>query len=562
MGHAEHPIRLAGPAPELGLTGLRTGAPGLLALDEVEFVAALEAQLSAHAWPARGWPAALAQKMLGADGTTPRLFQPIHRRFSLAVLDAHCEVPGQPRLDPRRIVARGLVLRRWVGPAAATAAERAQPQHWQAWRGTEAEPLGWRTLVADTLDADPEGTSPSPRTGNVALDRLMAQRIAARRGPPAPERVVPLWPVHPGVAQAVGRTLLFGLVPTAVPAAVTPSAAERAASYAQLKAPGNAQRAKLEDWLSPWFTPPRASAPPRAGRPFDDSWLQQTRIPEEEDRFITFIEQLAYELEAFGENRARWQSLLAGVELWRFDANIVSGWPYRRMDSWAFFSAAAAVVRSELGAAGLGGGGAVMPHLIGPRPGFEPTTEQQATRRQQLLDAAIDGFAAQDAANPMPEPALDDAPAAAGAGGAAADGSRYAVRAFIKVQEHPGCPPRLIWSEPSVLFTIAPWFESTGTLAAPIPMPSLNREMLRRLKPNAGFSLPGDVRRLLRPNGAPAMLAGNPRLPSGGLDWVLQLSIPIMTVCALVAMTIILTLLDAVFRWIPFAWILTPRVKK
>jgi hypothetical protein len=191
-----------------------------------------------------------------------------------------------------------------------------------------------------------------------------------------------------------------------------------------------------------------------------------------------------------------------------------------------------------------------MPHFIGPRPGSEPSAARLATLRSQLLDTSIDGFAAQEAAQPVPQGAMED------------DTARYAVRAFIKVKDHAHCPPRLIWSEPSVLFSIAPWFESTGTLAPPIPLPRLNRDTLRKLKPNAGFSMPGDVRRLLRPNGAQAMLAGNPRLPSGGLDWVLQLSIPIMTVCALVAMTIILTLLDAVLRWIPFAWILTPRVKK
>jgi hypothetical protein len=37
---------------------------------------------------------------------------------------------------------------------------------------------------------------------------------------------------------------------------------------------------------------------------------------------------------------------------------------------------------------------------------------------------------------------------------------------------------------------------------------------------------------------------------------------PIMTVCALAAMTVVLTLLDFVFRWIPFASILIPRIRR
>ena len=542
MGHADHPIHLGGPAQ----ASARPGAPGLLAYDDTEFVAALEAQVAAEAWPVRGWPTGLRNALLGADGNPARIYQPIHRRFSVALLDAHCDRFGSPRLDPRQIVARGLVLRRYTGPKPASAADLAQARHWQAWRGTDAAPLGWRSFTAETLDADPADAPAPLRSGSPGIDRLLAQRIALRRGPAAPERVLPLWPLNPGLSAGVGRTLLFGLIPTSLPVAVTPPAAERAAAFTALKAPAAPQRAQLQDWLSPWFQRSSATAPPRAGLPFDGSWLQQLRWPEAEDRFVEFIEQIAYELDAFGAGAARWQPLLAQIPLWRFDANILSGWRYRRMDSLAFFTAAARVVRIELGAPA----GVRLPDLIGFQPGSEPSPAAQAAWATLLLDTSIDGFAAQEAAQPMPQAALDD------------EGALYAVRAFIRVQPQPGCPPQLVWSEPSALFSIAPWFEGTGTATPPIPLPRLNRDTLRKLKPSAGFSLPSDVRGLLRPNGAQAMLAGNPRRPSGGLDWVLQLSIPIMTVCALFAMTIVLTLLDAVFRWIPFAWILSPRFRK
>jgi hypothetical protein len=564
MGHFEHPIHLGGPETGPSAAASRTGAPGLLAFDDTEFVAALEAEVSAHSWPAKGWPSGLCQALLGADGGSVRLFQPIHRRFSVALLDAQCERFGQPRLDPRHIAARGMVLRRYTGPRPAGAADLGQAQHWQAWRGTEAAPLGWRSLGPDTLDADPT-LGPAPlRSGSAAVDRLLAQRMAQRvarsvarvadlsanpsvaQPLAAPERVLPLWPVNPTLSAGLGRTLLFGLVPTTMPVAVTPPAAEREAAFAALKAPEAPQRAQLQEWLSPWFQRSSALAPPRAGRAFDSSWLQQERWPEDEDRFVTFIEQIAYELDAFGAGAARWQPVLAQIPLWRLDVNILSGWRYRRMDSLAYFRAAAHVVRPELGSLVP----VMQPDLIGPQPGFAPTAVQMAAWQAQLVDTAIDGFAAQEAAQPLPQAALDD------------DNALYAVRAFIRVKGRPGCPPELVWSEPSALFSIAPWYEGTGQATPPIPLPRLNRETLRKLKPSAGFSVPNDVRGLLRPNGAQAMLAGNPRRPNGGLDWVLQLSIPIMTVCALFAMTIVLTLLDAIYRWIPFAWILTPRLRK
>jgi hypothetical protein len=169
----------------------------------------------------------------------------------------------------------------------------------------------------------------------------------------------------------------------------------------------------------------------------------------------------------------------------------------------------------------------------------------------QAIDAAADGFEAQAAAAPPQRGPFDD------------ENARYAVRAFIRVKhDDPRCPSRLIWSEPSRLFTIAPWYETTGRMPAPIPLPKLDRASLARLKPSAGFRLPAEVRRLINPNGAQAMLAGNPRRAGLAIEWVLQLSMPIMTVCALVAMTIVLTLLDIVFRWIPFAWILIPRLRR
>ena len=194
-----------------------------------------------------------------------------------------------------------------------------------------------------------------------------------------------------------------------------------------------------------------------------------------------------------------------------------------------------------------------MPHLIGPAPFPVPQVEQ--IRPSDLLDhvtnAAIDSLETMAVETPLPQQVFDD------------ETARYAVRSFIRVRStEPRCPPQLVWSAPSTLFTIAPWFESTGRVPAPIPLPKLDRATLAQLKPNAAFSLPPDVRSLVNPNGAQAMLAGNPRRFSFGIDWVLQLSMPIMTVCALVAMTVVLTLLNVVFRWMSFAMILVPQFKR
>src|SRR6185369_12440157 len=48
----------------------------------------------------------------------------------------------------------------------------------------------------------------------------------------------------------------------------------------------------------------------------------------------------------------------------------------------------------------------------------------------------------------------------------------FAIRAFIRVRGEPGCPVRLVWSEMTPLYRIAPWFASTGSPQARIALPA------------------------------------------------------------------------------------------
>lgn len=545
MGHREHPghaIALGGP-PRFD----EPGAPALFAFDESDFLRALDELLLAAPWPARGWPLRLAGRALGAAGEAIRLFQPVHRRFSLALLDAHCLGVGEPRLDPRKIVGSGLVLRRFIGPENPGPADLAIARHWQGWMGAESDAQGWITFSSlSALDADPEAAQGAlARTGSAAVDALLAAR---HRSVKPVERTVPLWVARPEISSATGRTLLFGLIPTSSPAQQRSQADETQAAVAALRM-ASVQRQIFVDHLSSWLKLTAAKAPPRAGGTFDRSWLSQTRIADDEDEFIAFIEQLAYEFDAFGAGAARWRPRLASLRMWRFNAARFGPWKYDAIDPVVFLERCARIVRNDLGAAVA----VPMPHLIGPAPiPFDPAPPPApALLLQSFADEALTSIEAVAAAQPLPHGPHED------------ETALYAVRAFVRVKaDDPRCPPRLVWSAPSRLFTIAPWFESTGRPPPPIALPRLDRASLARLKPGTSFLIPPEIRRLLNPNGAQAMLAGNPRRSNFGIDWVLQLSMPIMTVCALVAMTVVLTLLDFVFRWIPFASILIPRIRR
>jgi hypothetical protein len=542
VAHHEHAISLSGPSTR------QPGSPALLAFDEIDFVGALDRLLVAAPWPARGWPASISARALGA-ATMPRLYQAVHRRFNLALLDAHCDVFGQPRLDPRRIESTGMVMRRFIGPANPTAADLAHPQHWQGWMGEEPQVLGWTTFGGPAgLEADPGATmAPPARTGAAMVDRLLAAR---RRSVKAVERVVPMWIVKPDIASACGRTLLFGLIPTAATVEEPGQSLEMRTSFAALRAPGHAQRRAFVDHLSSWLKLEAVKAPPRPGGSFDRSWLTQSSIPADEDEFIAFIEQLAYEFDAFGGNAARLQPHLSDMLLWRFQPQALGPWKYTRMPAVPFLQACARIVRPDLAEAAAS---VTMPDLIGPAPFSIPGLEhvRPSVLIDRLTDAALDSLEAVAAETLLPRQMFDD------------ETARYAVRAFIRVRPTDArCPPQLVWSAPSPLFTIAPWFESTGRVSAPIPLPKLDRASLAQLKPSASFSLPPEIRSLVNPNGAQATLAGNPRRFSYGIEWVMQLSMPIMTICGMVAMTVVLTLLNMVFRWMSFAMVFVPQFKR
>ena len=140
------------------------------------------------------------------------------------------------------------------------------------------------------------------------------------------------------------------------------------------------------------------------------------------------------------------------------------------------------------------------------------------------------------------------------------DAALYTVRGFIRVRGHPQCAPKLVWSDSySEDFRILPWWDSDGP-AARIALPSVGN--LKALKPNVSFEMPpalanllqGDMKKLATGDGSP---------PSEiGIGWICSFSIPIITLCAFIVLSIFLSLFDIVFFWMAFLKICIPYPKK
>ena len=99
----------------------------------------------------------------------PRLFPPVQRVFNLVVVEAFCDQPGQPRLDPAKIDSSGLVLRRVVG------------QQKQAWLKAGTQVFGWEA-VDESLDPADDRRGLAVDLGHPVLNALAPSQRAVRTG--------------------------------------------------------------------------------------------------------------------------------------------------------------------------------------------------------------------------------------------------------------------------------------------------------------------------------------------------------------------------------------------
>ncbi|MBS0542869.1 MAG: hypothetical protein JSR40_03930, partial [Proteobacteria bacterium] len=191
----------------MGLAGRKTAASALQSTSE-----------SADASAAVSSVAELAEKIRRSAERTRvlKLFQPIQRQFHLAVIEAHCLAPGNPRLDPTKVDSAGLVIRRLRRDAKGVEVK-------QGWMRAGEHLRGWARVEADAAKAGDEQTRYDPdaarrlvrpTTGQPVLDREVVALLGEAEDAVLSEQVVPMFIAPPDVCRAAGRTFFYGLVPT------------------------------------------------------------------------------------------------------------------------------------------------------------------------------------------------------------------------------------------------------------------------------------------------------------------------------------------------------------
>jgi hypothetical protein len=483
-----------------------------------------------------------------------KLFQPIQRRFHLALIEAWCDVPGTPRLDPGAVDAAGLVIRRLTARESAPPSASLDDFHrrWQVegWMRSGERALGWVPVdAADDGLADP---SPLPRalqrsTRVAGLDRLLLPLLLEGSQGSGEEDVVPMFVAPPDICRASGHTYFYGLIPTA--SQEQASAAADIDNVLQRLETGSDFLQHLVGALRGFQVP--FPDPPDPERRFDASWKAafDERAGEEAPmpangsetgrgpgpfwQFRQLLWQLVVEFDAFGDSASSeaLRQTLRGIHLpCRQTSDRGS---MRTVSADQFLRQAARILLD--GETGLT---LEMP-LRWPALELEPREELRQRLSQRLRERLI---------------------ALAGHRGRYdREGAVYAIRSFIRLKPRDGCPSRTVWSGYSQPFVIAAWYESVqGTNPVAIPLPDVSdRNQLRALRPNVSFVVPGKLADLLQSEGSD-LLKGKAGGGSLGIQWICSFSLPTITLCAFIVLNIFLSLLNIFLGWLAYVKVCLP----
>ena len=342
--------------------------------------------------------------------------------------------------------------------------------------------------------------------------------------------MTPLFVAPPEVCEALGKTVLYGVIPLA-------SSERSEATRVEPLAPGFVRENLVVYLRGPLRGIGLGTLADRTLTPLEASTsesllasLRPTIDAPDLRSFRALVRQVYLELDAFGPSVAS-QALLKALDA------IALPYPNDRTRPAGQVLREAATVLVDLA-----------PDTSVTLPSWWPAmTHEQYEAVAKAAEATV---AARVAALQLNEGRYD------------APGRRYTVRAFARVaHDDDGCPPDLIWSAPSAAFTIAPWYESGPAPLTRIELPNvLGPNTIRNLKPNVAFSVPPELQNMLAGLNAKDLIEGKGGKGSGSttIEWICSFSIPTITLCAFIVLNIFLQLLNIVFQWMIWVKICIP----
>jgi hypothetical protein len=473
-------------------------------------------------------------RLPAAQGGVLKLRRPVHRTFYVVAWEASCTLPSLPAIGAEKIQSAGFVIR--TGNAAA-------PQGFQIVRG---KPQGWGAVEPC---ADPDAARQIKALG------LVPRSATANPGYTGEET----FPLHPLPVQDAGtpHTLLFGYLPIGGGDYTPPAPAT----------PPSPDTSNLpEDLPWPYGLADRSNGPPAAytydqqitNSQIDSRLAAVLRVllgryqfadaPAWSDpanaTIVTVLDSLAFYTDP--------SSPLSGQDLrdWAA-ANPVSGWT---LGTLLRNAATAQALLTTLSQAPPANSVPLPASAAIPANGRNLLViETAAAQLRAALKLRLAQAVATSSAS-MPLPKL-----------AAGPNGRYFVVPFLRTLCPNGCE-RVHWGKPSDAFAVAAAFDPDAARPSLIEMPDL-ADARKGMARGATFDMPPNLADLMNGLGSSSavqsMWSGSGG-PSGGLGirFLCSFSLPAITICAMIMLSIILSLLNIFLGWMAWVKICIPLPSK
>ena len=525
------------------LSGLEQKPPAILQMNDDDFPARFLQDLASP----NSQPISSAE---AADTATQPLYQPVQRMLNVALVDLCCTGLGNPRIDPTRVLSAGLVIRRVVrkaGRASGTTYEDYDAL--SAWMRSPKGQFQWVQLRPDQENCDPDPLQrPQLKSGQPEIDQQLAAMYLSTA---QTEVATPAFAAPPATCAALGRTVFYAVVPTAssevsdTPPKTPPNidqqglinslpALLRAKSGPSKPWTGTPTPPPIVDyrWVSDEFLntvyPPTLStaSPPAAPTPNPNAALFQG--------FTIALRMLHTVFGAF-DGTAHGTAILNVL-----NRHNVTFSDNSTTKMGVFYQSAKAAL---LDFAAYPSASPNAPTLQMPASWDSLTTSDQSA----LLAALVDALTPRSQNLLAPQ-------------GRFMDSTRhYKLRMFFRVKGNtPACPPKLVWSEYSSAFQIAPWHATGNRTHPPIPLPDPTSAFVKNAKPNCSFQVPGNLMSDMQGTSLSGLMKGSGGGGGLSLGWICSFNIPLITICAFFVLNIFLSLLNIVFFWLPFIKICIP----
>ncbi len=519
---ASHGIVLRGPQ----VSG-KLGAPVILQRTDEDFIGAVLEELAGT----RGLEEVLKPEKVASardqDGRL-KLYAPLQRTFHVVLVEALCDTFGEPRLDPMQIESAGLVIRRCVriseGRPRRGNTPRVPPvddrNRLEGWRQAGKRFRAWvpfSSTAEGDLDPEPQRRPPALRSGHPHIDRELARFGASVDQ--LLETVVPLFVAPPDVCRALGRTVLYGMLPTA---SADLSEVSDGIAYST-----DDVRSVVSPYLFSGVDLSVSPAQQVIGRDAPQTLRTNTTFI----RILAAVQQATFQFGAFDPDSKAGREMLA---LWNQQQLPFPNGATRRLGDWLADASQLLVVQDQ----DVGPSALQMPKRW---PAFPPELRQQLlTKMQTQLRSRV--------ADVRPQVARFD------------DSSRaYRLRAFVRLREERGCQHGPTWTDYTDPFSIAPWYDGPARPPVKIELPDIDKDFLKNLKPNVVFAVPPKMLNILNNLKMKDLMDGKKPSEDGTtLQWLCGFNLLIIFMVAFMIMFIFLVLFNIIFGWLFWVKICVP----